>query len=218
MVDDLAIQLALRARLVATLVLETTTDTMSATAGGFTRLTGSFVADGLAVGMEVTPVGFASIAPATLTFVSPLSVTVREARTPEAASPGRALRVGLPALRAWDNAPFNPVDGRWYVEEDYLPGAPYRVTVGEIGEFDVEPHYVVRLYGVWGNGIGALSPVANAVINQFAPNLKLQASDGHVIRVLSDPGPYRSQVRRTETGHAVVVITIPLWVRTTNEV
>jgi hypothetical protein len=101
------------------------------------------------------------------------------------------------------------------MEEDYLPGPAYRATLGLGGEMELEPSYVLRLHGVAGQGMGALYEVADAILRRFAPNTAMPTSDGHTLRVRSDPAPSRGQVLPVEGGsHSVIVITVPLVVRT----
>ena len=59
MIDHHDVLLKCRNRLLTTQVATTGTTTLVATANGFTRPSGDFVADGFVSGMEVKPAGFA---------------------------------------------------------------------------------------------------------------------------------------------------------------
>lgn len=218
MVSNLSILRALRARLLATVAYDSGLMSIAATGGSYVAQPGPLPV-GLMQGMEVEGRGFAAaMPPLVASAVTGDSVAVGPA-LPEDPSPGTATRrlvVGIPALRAWENVAFNPEDGRWYVEEDYLPGGSRRVTLGKSAEVDVYPVYVIRLYGLSGRGTGAIHTVGDAILNNFRPGADMPTDDGHTVRVMGDPAPSRGQVLPETASHAVTVITIPLWVRTTS--
>lgn len=224
MVDHLAILLALRGRLLALPALAGTAATvLGSDALGYTRPAGSFITDGYKPGMEVVPAGFPVTSPVTqpgiVKAVAAGRLDIEGGRVPAADGAGRSLTVGLPTLRAWENVPFTPEDGRWYVDEDYLPGPAARRTLGKTSfESDHEPVYVIRMYSVAGKGVGAPYKMADAVLAQFPPNGEILASDGHYIRIRSDPQPTRGQLLSEGASHAVITITIPLRIRTANTI
>jgi hypothetical protein len=212
MVDHLANLLALRA-LAAGLVVASTGETeIEATPTGFARAAGSFLADGFAVGMEVEPVGFASAVPAIVTGLSDLEMHTLGGQAPEAAAPSRALSVGLPSGRAWENARFTPQEGRWFAEEDYLPG-PAREPVRGIVEG--EPMYVLKLYSPPEYGVAALYTVSGALLDLYRPGMQIPLSTGDVLHVRTNPAPYRGQLTQ-RNGRALVVVTIPTRTMTAN--
>lgn len=216
MVNDFLLLTALRAHLKTLTVATTGVTSLAATADGFTRDVGSFIDDGFVRGMEVKPSGFADNTPAIVTRVDPLTLYVEGGRTAEALAIGRSLVVGLPEQRAWENMPFTPEDGRWYIDEDYLPGPSGRATLGkENYEIDAFPTYVIQLYGLGGKGVQALYTVASQILLLFRPNLDILMAGGNVARVRSDTAPFRGQVVPEGTSHALITITIPLWVRVT---
>lgn len=192
---------------------------MQGTETGFERDGGSFIDDGFLVGMEVTPREFPNPEPVVVTAVTDDVLTVRAPvpRTPVGFNPDNTLSVVLPVRRAWENVEFSPEDDQWYVDEQYLPG-PLTLIAGneDHGEFDAEPVYLVRVYGLAGTGAGAVFALADAVLARFRPGRHIPTSDGHTIRVKSDPAPYRGQLVREGAAHAVIEVTIPLWVRTSN--
>lgn len=211
MVDDLAILLAVRTHLLTLSVVDAS-DAFTGTATGYTRAAGSFVADGFVVGMEVVP----SLAGVDRAVGVVLSVTagVINISNSTGADADR-LRVGLPQKQAWENMIFEPTDRLWYMEEDYLPGPRAQITLGPNGELDIEPAYVLRLYGIAGSGVGALYHVASSVLRLFRPGLAMQTTDGTIVRVRSDPAPFRGQTLNQGGSHAAIAITIPLRARTT---
>ena len=125
-VNHRAARLAVRGRLLSLPAVVTTgATTLTATATGFTRATGSFVADGFLTGMEIYPMGFTGTEPGVIEGqVSDLSIAVSGMRVAEAAGGLRLLSVTLPdaAHQAWENVEFDPEDKRWFIEEEYLPG------------------------------------------------------------------------------------------------
>lgn len=228
--------LALRVKLLTLSVCTTGSVTLAATTTGYTRSTGSFLTDGFAVGMEILTSGFTTAAnngtgvitalSATVMTVSSYTVTAAAsaagytlaARTlvTEAAAAARTLAVGLPVLRAWENNSFLPTTGSPFIEEDYLPGPVQQTTLGPLGDIEGFPMYVIKLYGVAGNGMSAPVKYADAIINLFPPRLALTLTSGDVLRVRTNPAPYRGQLMQADPGFAAITVTMPLRMRTTN--
>lgn len=220
MLDNYAYQLALRARALTLSVVSTGSISLSATATGYARVAGSFLADGFAAGMEVTPSGFASNPVATITDVTTLTMTVADARAVEGAAGGRVLSVGLPLTRAWENKTLpndQPVPGKPYVVEQYIPGPSKQVTLGALGDIETTPMYALHIHVPAANGIGAASRYADSLIRLFAPRTAI-AVGTDVLRVRSDVGPFRGQLVQSSPGFAVVPFTAPLWIRTPNSI
>jgi hypothetical protein len=215
--DNLAILYALQGRL---LTLEVTrvagTPLLEATATGYSRSAGSFVDDGFKVGMEVQPIGFINSEPGLVDGVSALALSVEGGRNAEAAAPGRQLSVGLPAGRAWENVEYRPQERTWYVDEDYLPGPSEYSTLGQAGRTTHWPVYVLTLYGVADTGPEALYKLADAVLRLFRAGTAIPVATGDVLRVRSEPAPFRGQVLPSEAGRASITVTIPLWLTVDN--
>ena len=238
MISHDLVLLACRTRLLTLSGATTGAINAAATATGYTRAAGSFVADGFVVGMEITAAGFGTAAnngTGLATFVSAgvLSVTpytvvaaatvagyTVTARTLviEGAAAGKTFTVALPALRAWENVSFEPVAGKPWVEEDYLSGPVAQVTVGPLGDVETLPQYVVKAYGLSGKGALALHRLADAVLNLFPPRLDLPLVGGDVVRVRGDVAPYKGQLIQYAPGFAVVPVTVPLRVRSRNTI
>lgn len=235
MIDHLAAVLALRARALDAFVVSTGLTTekgwpllteagaiivtdcgLSAVAAGYERTTGSFITDGFAVGQEVTPVGFTDTSTGVITSVTALALGIAGGRTAEATSTDKALYVGLPTVRAWENLDLTPTGGAWYIDEDYLPGPVQQITLGALGTVETLPQYVLKLYGLAGVGIRPLYKAADALLDAFPPRLNLTLSTGDQLIVRTNPAPYRGQLLTVEGGWAVIPITIPLVVRSAN--
>ncbi len=201
---------ACRARALTLAVCTTGAITMARTATGYSRATGSFLTDGLRVGMEVTPGGFAADTPE---VIRTLTATAMTTDTPHAAQPaaaGRTLAVGLPSRRAWENVRFVPEQEKPYVEEEYLPGTGRVRTFGTPNPMTEQfPLYLLRLFGRIEVGRDALSATVDALLAHFPPNLALTLANGDLARVRGDVVPSPSALTIDQTW-AVVTVTIPL--------
>lgn len=217
MLDNVAVVNALRNHLLMAEFATTGVTTLAATGTGFTRAAGSFTDDGFRNGMEVIPAGFADNSVGVIRAVTDTEITLIYSRTEEPADAGRSLTVGIPALRGWENEELDLIANRWYIEEDYLPGPTAQVTVGIKGELEHLPTYVLRFGGLAGSGIDAVYEVADGLLEHFPPRLALATAAGDLIRVRSEPAPYRGQVLQRE-GRAEVAVTFPLMARTSNPI
>ncbi len=210
-------QLALESRLRAVVVATTGSQSLAATTTGYTRATGSFLTDGFAAGMEVTPAGFTQTALGVITAVDDLTMTIDGGRTVQSAGAGRSLIAGLPALRAWENLDLEPITGRPYVEGDYVPATRDLRTIPSTGGVVEDTGlYIVKWYGIAGTGLLALSRAANALLALFRPGDVLALADSTTLRIRETPAPYRGQARADAPGWAVVTVTIPWRLYSTN--
>jgi hypothetical protein len=220
MIDHRSYQVALRAKALTLSVVTTGSISLSATATGYARASGSFLADGFARGMELTPSGFASNPVDVITDVSALSITTKNARTVEGAAGSRTLAVGLPSARAWENKkPVQdpPIAGIPFVREQYIPGPPaLQVTLGQFGDLELLPQYALHIHVPADCGFEAPSAYADAVMRLFTPRTAIPVGSD-VLRV-SDRGPFRGTLTQSSPGFAVVPITAPLWIRTPNSI
>lgn len=228
MIDLAAAQLALRNRAIGLSVCTTGSTTLSATATGYARASGSFVTDGFAVGMEILASGFTSAANngyAVVTSVSALALGVSGGRTAEAAGSGRTLAVGLPELRRWENtdpltdgAPSEPTRGRPYIEEDFVPATATVFTFpANGGQVEETGLYVIRWYGLAGTGMSAVRQSVGALRARFSPGTPLTVS-GATLRVRADLGPFSGPVRPDGRGWAICTLTVPWLARSVNAV
>ncbi len=218
MIDHYLIQKALRAKLLTLEVCTTGSTSISATSTGYARASGSFLTDGFALGMEVTGTGFseaANNAAKTLTGVTATALTCSGCTTEGAAT--RTVACALPADRAWENVQYEPTTGKPFVEENYLPGPMEQVTLGTTGQLECDPLYVVKVYTPSGKGIGAPRSYVDALLTLFAPRTSLTVS-GHTVAVRTQPSPFAGQLLQTESGFAVIPVSVPLRVRTANAI
>lgn len=225
MIDNATALLAIRSYLVANLsVASAVAGDVSATTTGYASAAGNFITRGFKVGMEVTPSSFTQTAPGLITALSATTMTIAGGRTAQAASGARTLAVGMPNMAFYENlaatdagSPIeNTIAGRWFFEEDYLPGPVQQVTVGPFGQMEALPQYVGKFYGIANMGPAALYAVADAVLTLFAPRTALTVGAGDSLTVRTNPAPYRGQLVQAESGWAVVPITIPLRLRSAN--
>lgn len=230
MLDEIAMQLALRAKLLQLSVAATGSISLAATTTGYTRTTGSFVTDGLYPGMELVAAGFANNGPAVITEVSALTIKAQRvvttivngvttyslaAITAEAAAGGRSLTVGLPSNRAWENDYFEATAGIPWVREEFLPGPTSQVTIGPFGDLAGEPQYVMY-FNVPANTRLTAKRYVQAARVLFAHRTKITLSNGDTIRVRGDTGPYAGQLLQSQPGFAVQPFTVPLRIYSAN--
>jgi hypothetical protein len=211
-IDHTLLQLALRAKLRTLSVCTTGSVSLSSTTTGYARASGSFIC----VGMEVTPSGFTQTAVGTITGVTALTLTILGGRSAEAAA-SRTLTVGLPSRCAWENVALAPSTGTPYVEEQYIPGPMAQVTLGALGELEVLPMYSPRIYVPSNADMLAAGNYADAILTLFAPGTPITVS-GATVTVRRDVGPFRGQLQQAEPGYAVVPVSIPLRLRTSNTI
>lgn len=210
---------AFRNRAVALSVATTGTISLSATATGYARASGSFITDGFLVGMEVVPTGFTQTTYGIITGVTALALTIEGGRTVQASSSGRTLTVGLPLLRAWENtAGLTLSPTRPYIVEQWVPATAAVTTMpSRIGNRHETGLSIWNWYGIAGVGTDALDAQADALLARFATATEFTLSDGAVVKVRGNPAPSRSQ-SRTIDGWSVVTITVPWQVNTRNAV
>ena len=222
MIDHYSIQKALRVKLQTLSVCTTGSVTLSVTATGYARTTGSFLTDGFVPGLEVSGTGFGAAGnntAKTITSVSALTLTCPGCAVESATT--ATLACGLPSIRAWENAepmdadgdPQEPVAGRPWVEEQYIPGPMQKTTLGALGQLEVLPIYAPKIYVPAGLGVGAARKYADALLTLFAPSTALTVAN-HTVVVGNVPAPYSGQLLQASPGWAVIPVTIPLRVRT----
>lgn len=219
MIKHVAVQYACRTLVQTLSVCTTGSVTLTATTTGYTRAAGSFVTDGFAVGMEITPTGFASNPVDTITWLNATTITTQSSRTAESALTAQ-LAVGLPRTGVWENLSASPSVGQPWWQEQYLPGpSPRQTTLGATGWLEYFPVYGVVLNVPRESGFLAASSYADALIGLFAPGTVLTPSDGSDARVRRDVGPYRTALRDSPLPNVFTTsVLIPLWVRTRNTV
>lgn len=210
--------LAIRTRLQTLSVVTTGSTNLSATATGYARTAGSFVSDGFAKGMEIVPSGFPANPVDTITEVTAATLTTLNSHAAAATAGGRTIAVGLPPLQSWENRRLTPIAGRWFVEEDYVPGPSSVVSVGPLGRIEALPTYFAKLYGLADTNITALYKAADSLLALFPPRTAFTLSTGDVVRVRGAPAPFRGQLIPLAEGRAAIVITIPLRAETANTI
>jgi hypothetical protein len=218
MIDHTAIHLALRNHALTLEVAMTGSVTLTATASGYTRGTGSFITDGFRVGQELVGVGFSNDdnnAAKTITSVTALAI-LADGTVAETAAV-RALTVGLPASQQWENIPLAPETGRPYVAEQYIPGPMRQETLGKFGELEALPIYVLHFYGLQNVGLAGVTDYADATLTLFAPGTAITVGSD-TLRVRRDTAPFRGQILHVEPGWAMLPVNIPCRLRTANAI
>lgn len=188
--------------------------TLSATATGYARTTGSFLTDGFAPGMEVVPTGFPQTARGVIKAIDTLTMTIDGGRTVATAAGSRSLSVGLPELIAYtntyvNNVPVTPVPGRPYLVEKLVPGASRNLTIpANGGLFEEDVLAIWNWYFVAGRGSDAINRTVVAFKKRFTPGTVLTLSDGAQVRVRGDTAVKHSEPLYVDAW-AVVTITVP---------
>jgi hypothetical protein len=214
-IDEVAVQLALRSKAMTLVVATTGTMSLSATTTGYARATGSFITDNFYPGMEIVPAGFASNTPRVITAVSVLSITVNATLTAEGAAGGRSITVGLPSNRAWENIAYEPVAGVPWVREEFLPGPTQQATMGPLGELEATPMYALYV-NVAAETVLTEKRYVQALRVLFAPRTAITVTNVGILRVRADTGPYAGQLQPSTPGFAVQPLSIPLRLRSPN--
>ena len=212
MLDEELATLGLRNRLIGLQVCTTGSITLAATTEGYTRAAGSFLDDGFAVGMELTPAGFAANPEGLIDEVSDgeIVLVADDARTEEVAASGRSLTVGLPSRRAWELIDFEPTPGRLYVTEAFLPDPPVLLSNNpDGGHMEESGLYVVNVAGLPNQGIIALRRYGKKIKERFSALTQIAAGSDTLIVRGRPIAPSASQVTPQETGWAICTITIP---------
>lgn len=232
MIDEVAMQLALRARAMTLSVATTGVMSLSATSTGYARTAGDFQADGFAAGMETIAAGFANNGPAVITKVTPLAIEARRviattvggvtvyalaAPPVEAAASGRSLVAGLPSHRSWENIAFQPTAGVPWVREEFIPGPVTLLTIGPNGSLEATPMYALHVHVPDETGLTAKRYVT-ALRVLFAPCTTIPVSNGDTLHVRADTGPFAGQLQQAQPGFAVQPFTIPLRVHSINTI
>lgn len=206
MIDHVAAQLALRAYAKTLVVATTGVMSLSATATGYARTSGSFLDDGFAVGMEVTPSGFPQTTRATITDVDVLTMTVKGGRTVAATASGRSLTAGLPSRRAWEGVPLTPEPGEPWVFERYTAGPQSQLTIGALGDLEDLPMWELLVYVPAGSGLTARR-YGDALRRLFAPRRTIALGGGIALEVRTDQAPQVGRLFETDTGFEVAPFT-----------
>ena len=187
--------------------------------GKIVRTTGSFIDEFFAAGMEIQPAGFsdsANNALAVIKVVEDLELTLDRQMENEAAAAGKSITVGLPSRVAAENVEFTPDQDKPYVEENLLPGPTEQITIGPGGDIEADPLYVVRFFLPADTGPEAANLYGDALVALFAPRTAMPLTNGDILRVRTNPGPFRGQLFQLKPGWATVPVTIPLRIRTIN--
>jgi hypothetical protein len=181
---EAVLRAALETHLAGTELLSTgTRGDLAASATGYVRASGSFVADGFRPGDTVRPDGFADTRPAIVLAVSDLALVVDRDVTPEAAPPAASLAVILPERRRFEGQPFVRPKNKPWLRAGLRPAAAPLVAFGGGGLVRQEGAFVVELFEPVdaGRGLARIERLAAGLRARFAPGQRL-SRDGHVVR------------------------------------
>jgi len=179
---------------------------------GFTRASGSFVADGWAVGMQFAAVGFpASVSTAGVVHrVEPtLLHIVGGSRSAAVAASGRTVSAVVPRPILQANEAWSPDAGAPYSEATIV-GQP-AVLLGAPADGSTREDRGLLVLGVYGPldvGSKALQDTASAVLDRFPPGASLVAG-ADTVRVRTDTSGFHSEVQQVDGAHARITVTVP---------
>lgn len=214
------IQLALRTHLNTLSVLTTGSVTLSATATGYARSSGSFLTDGFAEGLELVASGFSKSANNGAHVVTNVTATELECdggNAAESASSGRTLSVGVPSRVAWEGDEFEREPGWPHFEEQFIPGPTPQITLGPLGQLELTPQYQVQVHVPEDRGALGARRYSDALKKHFTPRTAI-AVGSDTLRVRADGGPFGGQLVRRVPGWIVAPLTFPLRIRTPNTI
>jgi len=218
-INHYAANKACRVKLLTLEVATTGSVQISATSTGYARASGSFLNDGIVSGMEVTGVGFGESGNNTAkTITSVTAATITSPGTVVEAAGSRVLKVVLPLQRAWENKPLDPANRSPYVQEEYIPGPMTKISVGALGQLEILPLYVMKIFVPSNTGMGAARSYSDALLTLFAPGTSLTVADASAV-VRSDVAPFVGQFFQDATpGFGVVPVSVPIRIRTANSI
>jgi len=219
MIDLELARTAFNTRAAQLVVATTGSTTLAATTAGYTRTTGSFVTDGFAPGMEITPAGFTQTARGVVQAVTATLLTIIGGRTAEASGAGRSLVVSLPEFIVVPNGPaLRPVVNRQYLIAKVTADTNRVTTIpGSRG------HLLETGLGIWswyfvGNlGSAAVDRTVQKFKALFTPYTTLTLSDSSVIKMRGDVGVHASDPVTIDSW-SVVTIEVPWIAGTRNAV
>lgn len=208
------IVLGIRAVLATFEAATTGTAQITCTSAGYSRSVGSFLDDGFAPGMVVTGSGFANSENNATKTITQVTATFMYCAGCVAETEGsRTVSAGLPDVAA-ENVRYEPTQGVPFFSEQYLPGTMQQVTMGDTGQLEVLPIYVVRIHVPSGTAMKAIRKYADTLLTLFAPGTIVSVS-GQDVRVRRDIAPSAGQILQMD-GWAFTTVSVPLRVRTPN--
>ena len=235
MISHLDLLLALHAKALALEVLAVTAS-ISATATGYARSSGSFLTDGFEAGQEVHGTSFTNSEnneAKVVTNVTALALTTEgltvaaDGRRTRSGTSGttveaeatRTLTVGLPADVEYENATLTPGVGVPWWREEYSPGPGRRIGPGQGAELEYFVDYFVTLFLPPLFGARAARRYADELLAHFPPGLLLTSAPTPA-RVRGDVVPFVGKFLQSQEpeGYLVVPVTVPLIVRTANSI
>jgi hypothetical protein len=219
-IDHGAAALAFRNRILTLSVATTGSTTLSATALGFARASGSFITDGFYQGMEVAGTGFSSAnnAAKVITGVTAQFLTIAGGCTAQSATAGRTLTVGVPSHRTWTNKDFTKVAGYPYSLGVYSPSTKKLTAFpAQGGSVTQTGEYVFTYYALQGCDEVGIWKFTGAIEALFTPGTTFTAGS-HTIRVSTESSTEVGDIMPLGDGWSTVQVKIPWWAMSINAV
>jgi translation initiation factor 1 (eIF-1/SUI1) len=212
-IDESAAVLAFRNRAITLSVATTGSASLSATALGFARSSGSFITDGFVQGQEISATGFSAVnnAAKVITGVTAGFLTIKGGCAVQSSTAGRTILCGLPSHRAWENEKFDQSEaaGFPYIAEQFVPATSELKTImGQGGTVEETGLYVLTLFGLSGAGQAGIRKYVNALKSLYAPGTTMTAGS-HTIRVRGDTSTRAGQIIPLGGEWSTCQLTIP---------
>lgn len=209
--------LGARAHLLETVIATTGSTNLAATAQGYTRAAGSFIADGFAPGLEIMREGFSSAVIDIVDWISDDGDELRtvNAHAVQAAAAARTL-IAIPprAMRFGARKPTDVAVDRPYWHDRWLGGpSRSRSTFFRDGPIRIttDPLYEVNLYGRVNDEDLAVQVAADAIGRQFHPATTfIDIGGDEAMTVRTSPLPMIGQPGRDADGRPTIQVTISL--------
>lgn len=176
---DSDIRIALESHLAGTTLATTgARSDLAATAAGYQRGAGSFVADGFRTGDTIEAAGFADPGFAIVLAVSDLALVVDRDLETEAAGEEATIRATLPEARKFEGQPFQRPDGRpWLRTTVRHVGAPL-VAYGGGGLLRHHGSFLVELFQPVevGRGMARVERLADGLRARYRAGTRLESA------------------------------------------
>lgn len=124
---------------------------------------------------------------------------------------------GLPTDIAYVNRALTTAPGDQYLEEDFQPDPPTRVTLAKNGVLEARGLYAIRVFSAENEDAAAILTLADAIVAKLSAGTKLVLSDGNVVEIRGDPAPGVGPVLPGPPGFCYTVVRVWWRVATRNQ-
>ena len=169
------IRSAFRQRLLALILADTGTASLTVSGATYSRASGSFIDDGFDVGDEIVASGFSASGNngrSMITAITATTMTVDRTLATASATSARLVS-GLPQGRAWEGREFQPVLGQPWIRESFRPLVSRPRSLGAGGTIEHQMTANLSLFYPSRKGTLPVERLAGAMLDAFAPGTSL---------------------------------------------